>query len=89
MNVIRMLGWDTYQITAVVLWIIAAITAIFPVWYWKKNIAWKKDKGEKTTFFEIWRPTSLFGTILFILLGLGFWFLQDVLTMGQMAAAGM
>ena len=39
-----------FQITAVVLWVIAAITAIFPVWYWKKNIAWKKDKDEKTKF---------------------------------------
>ena len=50
MNVIRMLGWDTYQITAIVLWVIAAITAVFPVWYWKKNILEKGQRREDHIF---------------------------------------
>ena len=86
MNIIRLLGWDTYQITAVVLWIVAAVAAIFPFWYWKKFVAWKKDEDEKTGFFKIWHPSTIFGIVLFILLGMGFWFLEDLLAAGRIAA---
>ncbi len=79
MNTLKLLGWDTNQIYGGGLLLLALISFIFPIIYWKRNVAWKKEKDEKTTFFEIWRPTSLMGTVIFTLLGLGFWFLDDIL----------
>ena len=80
MNVLKLLGWDTNQVYGGGLLLIALISFIFPYIYWKRNVAWKREKGEKTKFFEIWKPSSLMGTIIFTLLGLGFWFLDDIIT---------
>ncbi|MBP3918828.1 MAG: hypothetical protein J6I50_06620 [Clostridia bacterium] len=79
MNVIRLLGWDTNQIYGGGLLLIALISFIFPFIYWKRNVAWKHNKGDKISFFEIWKPSSLMGTVIFTGLGLLFWFLDDII----------
>ncbi|MCQ2433286.1 MAG: hypothetical protein MJ175_11840 [Clostridia bacterium] len=79
MNVLHMLGLDSNEIYGAGLILIGIISFIFPYVRWRRNDAWKKNEGEKTRFTEIWRPSSLFGTITFLLLGLAFWFLGDIL----------
>ncbi len=79
MNTLKLLGWDSNQFYGGGLLLLALISAIFPYIYWKKNVAWKKEKGQKTRFFEIWKPTSVMGTLIFTGLGFLFWFLDDIL----------
>ncbi len=79
MNTLKFLGWDSNQFYGGGLLLLALISAIFPYVYWKKNVAWKKEKEEKTKFTEIWKPTSIMGTLIFTGLGLLFWFLDDIL----------
>lgn len=79
MNLIRMLGLDTNEVYGGVLIFFGVFAFVFAYFYWKKTAAWKKDAGEKTRFTEIWKPSTLFGCALFLLLGLGFLFLGDIL----------
>lgn len=79
MNVLKLLGWDTNQVYGGGLMLIALISAIFPYIYWRRNEAWKRDEGEKTRFFDIWKPPSVLGTVIFAGLGLLFWFLDDII----------
>jgi len=79
MNLLHTLGLDSNEIYGGVLILIALLTLIFPYIRWKKNDAWKRDEGEKTKFTDIWKPVSLFGTLLFFLIGIFFWFLEDIL----------
>lgn len=74
-----MLGLDTNEIYGGVLIAIGVLAFVFAYVYWKMTAAWKKDKGEKTRFLEIWRPGTLLGCALFILIGLAFFFLGDIL----------
>ncbi len=78
MNVIRLLGLDATEITGAMLLIVALIILIFPYINWKVNHAWKRDEGEKTGFFEIWRPFILFSALIAILLALFFIFSDQI-----------
>ncbi|MBQ3064895.1 MAG: hypothetical protein IJC98_01520 [Clostridia bacterium] len=79
MNVMNMLGIDTNMAAGIWLFLCSVFCFVFPYVYWKRNEAWKRDKGEKTGFFQIWRPLALMSSILFLLLGLLFFFLEDIL----------
>lgn len=78
MNVIRLLGLDAHEITGAMLLLVALIIFIFPYVNWKVNHAWKRDEGEKTGFFEIWRPLGLLSAVIAILLGLFFIYSDDI-----------
>ena len=76
MNVIRLLGLDATEITGTMLLIVAIVIFIFPHIHWKVNHARKREEGEKTGFFEIWRPLGLISVAMALLLAL-FFFLSD------------
>ena len=80
MNVIRLLGLDATEITGTMLLIVAIVIFVFPYINWKVNHAWKRDEGEKTGFFEIWRPMVLISFVMALLLALFFFLSDDILT---------
>ncbi len=74
MNILHRLGLDSNEVYGGGLILIGVFFLVFAYVHWKKTKAWKKNKGEKTSFFEIWKPSTLIGSGMFILLGLAFWF---------------
>ena len=79
MNILTLLGIDTNKLCGLMLMGVAVFFFIFCYVHWKRNEAWKRDKGVKTKFLQIWKPSALFGCILFLLLGLGFFFIDKMI----------